>query len=345
MTTNTVFIIGAGASKEANLPTGHELKSKISRLLDIKIDLPKQVSGDYLITEALRRIVQQPDGRGGDINPYLYEAWHIRDAFPQAISIDNFIDSQRENEKIAICGKLAIVKSILEAEKGSTLYIRPHSDKPSLNYSALDGSWYNAFFKLLTENCSSLELEDRFQSITLIIFNYDRCVEHYLINAVMNYYRIKQDEAANLIGLITIFHPYGSVGKLPLIERNGSIGYGDEVNSLQLLELSNGIRTFAEGTDADSSNINAIRCSMAKADKVVFIGFAFHKLNMSLISPRSIDKRKTPLCYATALGISESDKHVVTNQIRQLYNANLQVHISSVSCREFFDEYWRSLSF
>jgi len=34
----TTYVIGAGASKEANLPEGSELKDKIARLLDIKHD-------------------------------------------------------------------------------------------------------------------------------------------------------------------------------------------------------------------------------------------------------------------------------------------------------------------
>ncbi|WP_428357229.1 hypothetical protein [Methyloprofundus sp.] len=128
MDINTVFVIGAGAgaSKEANLPTGRELKDKISRLLDIRFDFHQQEHGDYQIVNALRELVKGEDGKNGDINPYIHEAWHIRDALPQAISIDNFIDSQRGNEKIAICGKLAIVRSILDAEKNSILFFEKH---------------------------------------------------------------------------------------------------------------------------------------------------------------------------------------------------------------------------
>lgn len=50
---NTVFVIGAGASKEANLPTGYELKNIISDLLDMRFDWDKQTSGDNLIKEAI----------------------------------------------------------------------------------------------------------------------------------------------------------------------------------------------------------------------------------------------------------------------------------------------------
>ena len=60
MSRKTVFVIGAGASKEANLPTELELKSKIAQLLDIRFpDGYDQKSGDYTICEAFRLIVRK----------------------------------------------------------------------------------------------------------------------------------------------------------------------------------------------------------------------------------------------------------------------------------------------
>lgn len=347
MDSKTVFIIGAGASKEANLPTGNELKESISSLLDIRFDPIQQKSGDYLITNALRALVRQPDGRNGDINPYLHEAWHIRDAMPQAISIDNFIDCQRGNEKIATCGKLAIVRSILDAEKSSILYFDKFDRNPGIEYNSLDKTWYLPFFQLLTENCEKKDIEERFNSIALIIFNYDRCLEHFLYHALQNYYRVSDSEAAELIKLLSIYHPYGSVGLLPWYGQGGAMEFGAEPNANQLLELTNKIKTFTEGTDPGSSDILAIKEHVCQADKLVFIGFAFHKLNMQLISPDNCERidKKEPKCYATTFGISESDKKVISEQICHLYNTNVGVNMANLACSAFFSEFWRSLAF
>lgn len=90
-----VLVIGAGASKEVNLPIGAELKSEIARLLDISFQrVSTQESGDCQITDALRLIASRAQGKTGNIKPLLEMCWRIRDAMPQAISIDNFIDSQ-----------------------------------------------------------------------------------------------------------------------------------------------------------------------------------------------------------------------------------------------------------
>jgi len=347
MTRKTVFVVGAGASKEANLPTGYELKGEISRLLDIRFDWRDQKSGDYLITQALRNHVREHAEHPGDINPYIHEAWHIRDALPQAISIDNLIDSQRGNEKLALCGKLAIVRSILAAEHKSLLYFQRDRADSNISFKTLSESWYLPFFQLLTENCCADDLDERFKNVALIVFNYDRCIEHFLKNALQNYYRIPDAKAAELVGSIDILHPYGKVGLLPWQGTSSTMEFGAEPNSEQLLQLAHDIKTFTEGTDPESSEILAIRSHIASAKRLVFIGFAFHKLNMNLISAQDLAEAdaSTIKVYSTTLGISESDKDVVSDMINDLYGDRLSIRMANVTCRDLFSEYWRSLSF
>jgi hypothetical protein len=259
MKKNTVFVIGAGAGKEINLPTGYELKGKISQLLNIGFDWDRQTSGDRIIVDALREYVKDKDGRAGDINPYIREAWHIRNALPQAISIDNLLDAHRDNDKVTLCGKLAIARSILESERSSLVYFKRQRIDSNINYNSLEKSWYLPFFQLLTENCSKNDVEERFGSITLIIFNYDRCIEHFMYYALQNYYGAPEAEAASIVKCINIYHPYGFVGVLPWQDSAGSVEFGADPDPRQLLQFAQKIKTFAEGTDPDSSEIVSIR--------------------------------------------------------------------------------------
>lgn len=346
MSGNTVFVVGAGASKEANLRTGLEFKGQIAQLLDIRYRHFNQEHGDYLIASALREHVRQPDGSRGDINPYLRQAWRIRDALPQAISIDHFIYAHRDNDKIALCGKLAIVRSILNDEKNSLLYY-DQSRGPNIDFSLLKKTWYIPFFQLITEDCGKTDIKDRFKSITLIIFNYDRCVEHFIYHALQNYYGFSVEEAIELVKNINIYHPYGVVGTLPWVDPNRAMEFGAEPNSQQLLELSQKIKTFTEGTDPGSSEILEIRKHMRIANRVVFLGFAFHKLNMLLIIPEQVDgtSKSKIKCFATTHGISHSDKEVIEEQLKELYRGEITVNMANLTCGDFFTEYWRSLSF
>jgi hypothetical protein len=345
MSTKTVFVIGAGASQEVDLPTGYELKSKISRLLNIRFD-HDQISGDYVITNSLRELVKDPSGRRGDINPYLHEAWHIRDALPLAISIDNFIDNQRENEKIALCGKLAIARSILEAEKKSKLFFGRFDRNPEINFGTIEDTWYLSFFQLITENCDVSELVDRFKSIKLIIFNYDRCVEHFLFHALQKYYKISEPDAVSMLNTLTIHHPYGSVGQLPWYRNGSPIEFGIEPTPKQLLEITGKIKTFTEGTDPNESDIVLLKEDIFTAQRLVFIGFAFHKLNMELLTPKpNIPPKNKPRCYASTFGISDSDKKIIKGQVSKLYQSTIDLEMANTKCKDFFSEFWRSLSF
>ncbi|MDQ1353012.1 MAG: hypothetical protein QG657_3318, partial [Acidobacteriota bacterium] len=288
---NTVYVIGAGASKEANLPTGYELKEKIIKALDIRFTpfpFREQNSGDYIITEALRIFVKRtaaPNSPNSGIGQYISDAaWHIRNALPQAISIDHYIDTRRDDDKIALCGKLAIVRSILDAEKNSHLHFESSNKDSNIPFLKLEKTWNTPFFQLLTENCTKNDLQERFKYFTLIIFNYDRCIEHFIYYALQDYYRISEREAAELVKAINIYHPYGNVGTLPWQKRhlgsnkNMVMEFGKEPNPVQLSELSKNIKTFTEGTNPQSSEISEIRRHMSIANRVVFLGFAFHPM-------------------------------------------------------------------
>lgn len=340
----TLYIVGAGASSEAGLPTGHELKEKIANLLGFERDLK---SGDSCILEALLMYVNQTKIQEKDINPYLLAARHIRDAMHQATSIDNFIDTHKDDKKIELCGKLAIVRSILDAEKNSKLYIDPSNINNRLNFRDLEKTWYSNFMKLLTENCSKENIAKRLESITLIIFNYDRCIEHFLYNSLQNYYGLKPDEANKLVNEIEIYHPYGVVGSLPWQDTQ-SVAFGAELQPHELLNSAYKIKTFTEGTDPQSSEILSIRKNITNTNRVVFLGFAYHKLNMKLLMPDGplLDSSNARFCFGTAKGISNSDCKIIKSEIKTNYKLNMNTCEirNELDCYHLFEEYWRSLS-
>lgn len=344
----TLYIVGAGASSEANLPTGYELKEKIASLLDIRFDRRyTQLSGDSYICEALRIYVNQSEIQKKDINPYLHAAWRIRDAMPQAISIDNFIDTHNDDKKIELCGKLAIVRSILDAERNSLLYIDNSNIYNRLNFSSLEKTWYASFMMLLTENCTKENLSRRLKSIALIVFNYDRCIEHFLYNSLKNYYDLKRGETGKLVNEIEIYHPYGVVGSLPW-QSDQSVEFGAELHPQELLNLTHQIKTFTESTDPQSKEILAIRNNVNKADPIVFLGFAYHELNMKLLMPDSStpDLSKLRSCFGTAKRISGHNCGMIKDQLKAFYKGNVDYLIinNKLDCNRLFEEYWRSLS-
>lgn len=344
MSETTAIIVGAGASAEFNLPTGAELKEDIARILDIRFEHGiKRTSGEGAVCEALRLTNARKD-----VNQFLPSCHLIRDAMPQAISIDNFIDVHPGDAKIELCGKLAIVFSILRAERNSRLYFETQRRIEKLNLKSLNGTWLPSFFQWLTENCSLEKLRARLSDITFIVFNYDRCIEHYMFNALQNFYQITSTEAAELVSHLNIFHPYGSVGSLPW-QRGGEDGveFGVTLHPRQLLEATTRIRTFTEGTDPSESHITQIRQRLLEAQTIICLGFAYHRLNLDLMYEENSmhsDLGATNY-FGTAYGISDSNCEQISREIRSLGGVLADnIHLrNDLTCARLFEEYWRSL--
>lgn len=347
----TVFIVGAGGSKEVGLPIGSELKMSIATALDIRFQFGSEmISGDHRIVEALRTAAEGSDPPSRDINPFLHAGWRIRDAMPQASSIDTFIDNHSEDKQIELCGKLAIVRKILEAEAKSRLFVDQLHGDHRMKFDRLQDTWFHSFWQLLTENCKSSGLATRLNSVAFVIFNYDRCVEQYLYYAIQNYYNMSAPDVAQLLQRLEIYHPYGTVGSLPWQKQNNAIDYGNTPHSKQLLGLASQIKTYTEGTDESSSDVNAIRSHMKTSDKLVFLGFAFHRLNIDLLLPSATSEK--PLMadrrvFGTAHGISRSNTESIGAKFAAmgiLFTNYIQIR-NDLKCSELFHEYWRDLSF
>ena len=138
-TQHTLFIIGAGASKEAGFPVGTELVSDVAARLNFQIcdGALQEYSGDRDILD----VFQQYEQTRENINAYLEAARRVRDGVIYSKSIDVFIDTHRENKKIQFCGKLAIAKTILEAEKNSKLFIEKRIDEFT-GLQDLEKTWF-----------------------------------------------------------------------------------------------------------------------------------------------------------------------------------------------------------
>jgi hypothetical protein len=119
------------------LPTGFELKARIATLLDMRFpDGYCLASGDGGICDALRIHVKRTQ-MWPNISSHLHAAWRIRDAMPQAISIDNFIDAHQGDAELELCGKLAIARAILQGERQSLLFVDRRASVRHPNYNAL----------------------------------------------------------------------------------------------------------------------------------------------------------------------------------------------------------------
>jgi hypothetical protein len=339
----TVFVVGAGASVEVGLPMGPELLKQIVQLTNIKFEHYRQKSGDHGIVEALKLCLNE----GADVtklNEHLKAGWQLGESAKQALSIDNVIDAL-EDTKIELVGKLGIVQAILKAEAASPVFRRVSNAPDTLDLSKFNDTWYSSLTKILTENIRKSQVDSIFENLEIVNFNYDRCLEHYLPISLASYYGLRPDAIHEVMQRLTIHRPYGIAGRLPWQRGDApSVGFG-EGSPQQLADVAQQVRTFTERVE-EGDELAAMRATMAGADRVVFLGFAFHRQNVELLAQKMQDHSEL---VATAYQISNSDKSVIEDELGKAFEhefamQDTRIQLADMTCSQFFKEYWRTLT-
>ncbi|MER8445624.1 hypothetical protein NKH52_20760 [Mesorhizobium sp. M1066] len=342
----TLLILGAGASYEVGLPLGDALKRDISNALLVYSDSPLQLIergvADGAINEALY-------ATGNDRSELLKACERISAALPLARSIDNYLHSHRKSEFFELCGKLGIVRCILAAEGNSRMALKTDSSGYPFNFGSLSDSWYNRFASLLFESDFD-EFQRRLTNLDVITFNYDRCFEHFMYHAIQTYYGVSPEEAADVVKSMSIYHPYGTVGNLPWMGGVAFADFGADMPGSALLSLAGNIKTYTEGVDRESSEIQAIHTAVRRARTVVILGFGYIPLNMQLLkptdNPEHPDNSKRKTYYGTVKGLSREDMRIVTHDVRALVQTGFiesKLDNNELTCAKLFNEYAFSL--
>lgn len=338
----TVLVLGAGASQGFGLPLGKELKLKIADDLNILFEFgSRQKSGSFEIVEALRALVRSASGHQGDINPHRAAAVSISRAMRLSGSIDEFVERHRDDSLISDCAKLAIANQILVAERQSKLFHGRNSRDGDLIGNASD-CWLAYLLRDLTRGSGKADLTAAFENLHIINFNYDRCVEHFIFLWLQQVYGLTESEASVICQQVRIFHPYGALAPLPFQNPTSHIPFGGECSGTRLLTMMQNIRTYSEAVDQNAGLENS-RFALGKAQKIVFLGFAFHEQNMRLLSVDREFSRPTLRCYASALGVSgpklDLDKEAIAQSFRVEDPAGLLFYPIGGTCEDFWSEY------
>lgn len=340
---HTVFVVGAGASAEFGLPVGSTLALEISGKLNVRADEwgRKLISGDADLFENVVGTHNE------ERQAYQHAAWQIRDGIILANSIDDFLDVHRHDHRIVEYGKAAIVKCILEAERRSKLFFdrnsaRSASTDATINFGACADTWLVKLMRLLGRGLPHANRAQIFEKCSFVIFNYDRCIEHFFIHALQRLYKIDQQEAIAILSTANIFHAYGSTGELDgIVGTGGRAPFGAERADYRRIGETT-IKTYTESVESDQ-----IRNCIDRAQHIVFLGFAYHDQNLALLSQDEEIGEKSIL--GTAFRRSENDIRVIQQQMAQWIRPNSRlldnrnIELRELTASEMFDYYSKTL--
>lgn len=333
-TQKTVFVVGAGASYEARLPVGSGLTSIIAEKVNIAFGDWAQVSGDKIIQAAIANFAQSDQQHTAQ--QYYTAGRTIAAGMIQAISIDNYLHAHADNSALTWVGKVGIAASILEAEQRSLLV----ESRGRIDLAGVANTWYYTFFQMLTEGVRRSALEDIFENVSFITFNYDRCIEHFLVHALANYFSVSNGTAEELVNQLTIEHPYGQVGKLPWQLANSPTIFGQGLYGPELPDIAAQIRTFTERID-DQALLQKMRGLLSEAEVIVFLGFSFGDMNMDLLATPASNAR---VMFGTAFGLSDQNIFVTRRQLIDSFGPMArQARLPKLTCNEFLRGYWKPI--
>jgi len=354
----TVYVIGAGASSEIGMPTGSDLKNSIIDILtEIKNSHSYKNSSKFLdfpdhIKSARNGIYVYANYNEDAFEKYIVIIDEIIQSLELTTSIDNLLYDFKNNHEFQVIGKIAIVSAILKAESKCALCDLTNFEniKPTM-----EGTWYFSLFSELIKQANINEFIGRLKNIYFIIFNYDRTLEYYLFTMIKRFYKTNDIETAKIIYNMNIYHPYGQPGFLEVQKGVIKNRFGN-VNAINFYQLSSMIKTFMLDNNNDVQEHKAACDFLYNADKVFFLGFAFHQQNIDLLFPNKVTKsnineldRNINIShsnyYGTFYDISEVNQNDIIRKLRNKNERITNFEASNKSCVEFFKEYNNYITF
>jgi hypothetical protein len=301
--TPTVLILGAGASYPYGYPLGGGLIKEICNNI-----------GNANLTPFVRNL------------NYLGSSQKEIIKFKTSLelsgknSVDAFLEHRQEFIKV---GKEAIASVLIGKESESKLF-------------QAEDSWYKYFYNKLN---TSIEQFDQ-NRVSIITFNYNRSLEHYLYTALINSYPITPEQCAKKISGLKFIHLHGQLSSLPwqskLSYTNSKLSdisikdfspldfgrtYSNKDFTVEdIRKAADGIKIIHEEFDYknDEAFIEAKEV-ISRADRIYFMGFGYNETNITRLQ---IPKGKN--IVGTTFGLESGEIRSILKLFKE-YGINAKV--------------------
>lgn len=363
--TKTVFVIGAGAGFDFDMPLGADLVRAIAELLrGVEPRTMQGRSGDFWTCV---RVWLESEGRGFDQN-IVNAIMRLSRAIHFAKSIDTLINDAKDPDVKAI-GKIAIsyvlgqaektvpflydtgVKSIMDVLENTIRSTGPLKEIDTFSAKQFKSSqigdkkikisfsetWFTAFFRELRAGLSVEEFQHRLSHVTVVNFNYDRLLEYFLLLAIRQYDGVSFSVAQSWLSKMTHIHPYGTLADPAqyVADRQDSgvpIGMFTPENNAN---SPKNIRTFDEGVLKENHKI--ISKAVSRAKKLILLGYGFHKQNNTLLGLADMESTQF---WASGVGLSTEQRNFITTKVigvNSFFPDTNSIRLEEIDCRTLID--------
>lgn len=312
--TRTTLIVGAGASAELQFPTNAELLARIIQGYDFKRTNSETSTRDGQLL--LRNIYKLAEKLNKKVEDVAAAAERLRNACRLGRSIDTVLEQYDHDPLVVACGKLAVTFFMGQAESRSNLKDIPRVEGELPLQGKIAEYWIYQLGQLITSGVPRSKIGQTLEQLTIINFNYDRSVEHFLPYALVMAYGIELKEAQQVIAeKLDIVHPHGSVGRLPWQKGEAPQAEWGVEQPWNIHAIAAQLKSLNERS-ADRNALRDIRLSVASAKRLVFLGFGFQPQNVDLLFENTLSHN--PEVLISTYGMSSGNAATVAQMIRRL---------------------------
>ena len=249
--TPTVLILGAGASMPYGFPSGFGLLKEVQECCSGPRNgsVGREASSVRLRPELLAEMAK------------LLSVAPVK-------SIDAFLE---QRDEFLDEGKFAIAHRLMPSELEDILFkLENRGD-----------SWYQHLF----DSVYTRKFEDvKRNRLSILTYNYDRSLEHFLHVSVRAIYKKGDDEVATMLTNIPVIHLHGSLGKYSC-DGKGGRRYRPAETIEDLKHAMAAIKVIGEDIDVSQDpQFRRAHELFREAKRVVFLGFGYHPLNLSRLN-------------------------------------------------------------
>jgi len=297
----TVLVVGAGASIPFKFPSGRQLVTGVCT------GLRKDSAQLFQLLRTCKFDAAQIVAFGDAL------------AKSGRTSVDRFLEFR---EEFLAVGKTAIAATLIPFEVEAELF-------------GTDRNW----IEYVWQHRGSLDEIARGR-LSIVTFNYDRSVEHYLLTTLQNAYGITPERAAQYVQrAIPIVHVYGQLGGLPLLNGKGARPYEPAEPAdapLTAFTAKDSIKIVHEGID-DNLALGRAYQLITEADVICFLGFGYLKENMERLG---LDNRKnTAHVWGSACSVGQGDRAAITQFLARSQKPGITLGTASQDALEFLRQH------
>jgi len=312
--TRTTLIVGAGASAELQFPSNGELLARIIQGYDFQRTAGETSTRDGQLL--LRNIYKLAERAGKPVEQVAAAAERLRNACRLGRSIDSVLEQYDHDAMVVSCGKLAITYFMGQAESRASLRDVPRVPGELPLQGKVAEYWIYQLGQLITSGVPRSKIGQTLEQITIINFNYDRSVEHFLPFALVMAYGIDLKEAQAVIAeKLNIIHPHGCIGRLPWQTGEAPQAEWGVEQPWNIHAIAAQLKSLNERS-ADRSAVRDVRLAVAGAKRLVFLGFGFQPQNVDLLFENSLSHG--PEVLVSTYGMSPGNAGTVAQMLKRL---------------------------